>query len=335
MPIGDDTLGPNIVRLGTITCGRTIEFERDGDTKRRPEKESTLTFHTDDLTIATALVDAYGGQTYEDSPNWQYDVVTEATEIEVEILASGFRQWLVQYATAKCLRRCDGTRMVTRDGKGVDEPCACAPEIEAGAERACKPSTVLPVLIDLPVDRFGVWECRSTSWGAARSIKGTVSTLDLIGATGRLSRGILRAEEAITRDPQNRVRRHYELSLSIAESRAALEAGMAAGARSLPSAGEERPALPHGPDPVKGALLDSWRTLIERARVVGAYDQIRTDWEQYRGEEERPEDLDRDRLRTWLDVVRATVEEFERPDDDAGAPAAGTAPAGTEASPQT
>lgn len=313
MPIGDDTLGPNIVRLGTITCGRTTERERDdGSTYRAPAKAETLVFHTDDLALATALVDAYGGTVYEDSPNWRYDVVTDTTEVEVEILASGFRQWLEAWATASCLRRCDGTTMVTRDGNATSEPCLCAAELAAGADRTCKPHTTLPVLIDLPVDRFGVWECRSTSWGAARSIKGTISTLDLIGATGRLSRGILRAEEAITRDPQNRVRRHYELSLAIAESRAALEAGMASGARSLPSAGEDRPELPAGTDPVRAALVDAWSSLVVRAKATdGGYEQLRADWDGYRGDAENPADLDVDRFREWIDLARATVEDYE------------------------
>ena len=308
--IQDEVLQGRIPRLGSITIGRGVEAtSQKGNTYGRPTKSQTLVFHTNDPELANAVQMSLGGDIKRDSPTWDYDVVTDVREAEVVVLAPGFRQMLEVWRAAECVRRCDGITMSTAGGRPVSQPCACDPEIERGAERACKPHTILPVLVDLDAERFGVWEIRSTSWGTAAAIKGTMRALAMVGANQASVPAILSMVDRTVRDATGQVRDITEMHVTIAQSHQALSAlaGQAAALdgpapASLPSGGEDAERL---------SLMQDWSSLHARAHGIGLRDQLANDWLEQFGPGREFDDLDLDELRSWVALVRATVEDHE------------------------
>lgn len=310
--IDDDVLGGRIPRLGTITTGRGVEStSKAGNAYSRPTKADTLVFHTDDPEVAYAVQLRFGGDLQTDSPSWDYDVVTDTRTADVLVLPEGFRQDLELWRAAECIRRCSGVTMRTRDGRPTAEPCLCEQEISQGQERACKPSTVLPVLVDLDVERFGVWEIRSTSWGTAHAIKGTISALRLVGATQGSVPAVLSMVDRQVRDASRQVRDIVELHLTIARSHRSLSelASRAAAAIDAPPLGE----LPAGDDADRLELMQAWSDLQSRAHRLGLREILADEWRSLFGSEPRREfaDLTVDELRGWVDVVRSEVTSAE------------------------
>lgn len=313
MPIDPSVLRPRVPRLGSITVGRGVAATstRTGKDYARPQRESTLVFHTNDGLLADAVHTKFGGTIHRDSPTWDYDVVTAATEVPVSTLISLFRQDLVQYAAAKTVRRCDGTTVTTVDGRPSGGPCLCKVEMAAGAERACAPETVMPVLLDLDVDRMGTWEVRSVSWGTAANIAGT---LRLLLATGWKSEvpAILSMRTRTVRDRNDKVWEVPELHLTPAVTLAALASGQV---QALPGQddGGSRGELEAGPSEDERAaatLLDVWQNLFERASAVGAAGEVRGWWaKQLPGR--APAELGVAELRLAVDATRAIVDAAE------------------------
>ena len=309
--IQDEVLQGRIPRLGSITIGRGVEAtSQKGNTYGRPTKSQTLVFHTNDPELANAVQVRFGGDIKRDSPTWDYDVVTDVREAEVVVLGPGFRQTLEVWRAAECIRRCDGVRMSTEQGRPVDKPCVCNGEIERGAERACKPHTILPVLVDLDAERFGVWEIRSTSWGTAAAIKGTMRALAMVGATQASVPAILSMVDRTVRDTTGQVRDITEMHVTVAQSHATLSAlaGQVAALdgpapASLPSGGEDAERL---------VLMQEWSGLHARAHGIGLRETLAGDWRSMFGAGREFDDLDLDELRGWVSLVRATVEDHER-----------------------
>lgn len=308
--IQDEVLQGRIPRLGSITIGRGVEAQsRKGATYARPTKSQTLVFHTNDPELANAVQVRFGGDLNTDSPTWDYDVVTDVREAEVVVLAPGFRQTLEVWRAAECMRRCDGVTMSTENGRPASKPCVCEQEIERGQDRACKPHTILPVLVDLDAERFGVWEIRSTSWGTAAAIKGTMRALAMVGANQASVPAILSMVDRTVRDTSGQVRDITEMHVTIAQSHQALTAlaGKAAALdgpapASLPSGGEDAERL---------SLMQDWSSLHARAHGIGLRDQLAEDWRAQFGPGREFDDLDLDELRSWVILVRATVEDTE------------------------
>lgn len=301
--IDDEILAGRIPRLGTITTGRGTEAtSRKGGTYARPTRAKTLVFHCNDVEVANAIQMRFGGDVLTDSPTWDCDVVTDVREIPVTALPQGFRQSLELWRAAECVRRCDGVTMTTRDGRPSSDPCVCAAEMEAGAERACKPSTILPVLIDLDVERFGVWEVRSNAWGTAAALKGSVRALTLAGAGSGSIPAVLSMVDRQVRDGAGKVHDVSEMHLTIAVSHASLAAGVA------PS------ALPAGdppPDARRSARLVEWAGLQQRAHAVGLRDQLAAAWRSRGWAGRTVEELDDDDLGDWLMAVDVAVSDAE------------------------
>lgn len=307
--IDDSVLSGRIPRLGTITTGHGVEAtSQRGGTYARPTRAKTLVVHTNDGAAANAVQVAFGGDVRTDSPTWEYDVVTDVRELPVTVLVNGFRQSLELWRSAECVRRCDGVRMQTRDGRPVDEPCLCASEMERGADRACRPSTILPVLLDLDVDRFGVWEVRSNAWGTAAALKGSVRALAMAGSSSASVPAILSMVDRTVRDGAGKLHDVAELHLTIAQSHAALAAGVDAGvdAGALPAPAPE-------PDGRRSDLLVEWSSLQQAAHAAGLRDALRDAWRS-RGRSARTvEELGVDELMDWIADAREVIGDAAAP----------------------
>jgi hypothetical protein len=311
--IDDSILHARIPRLGTITVGRGVErTSQRGTSYSQPRKASTLVFHTDDEDVAQAVARALGGQVYTDSPTWAFDVETDRRSVEALALPAGFRQALELWRAAECSRRCDGVTMSTLDGKPESRPCLCAQELAQGRDRACTPSTILPLIVELDVERFGVWELRSNAWGTASSVKGTIHALAMVGATAGSVPVVVSMVDRKVRDTHGDVHSVVELTVAIARSHTAL-AELAGRAQQLdaPSLVE----LPAGATD-EGARLDlmqEWADLQGRAHRLGLREQLAGEWRAMFGESGKGtfDELDVGELEAWVTVVRGWVVDAE------------------------
>lgn len=292
--INDDVLQGRMPRLGSITLGRGTEAEsQKGVTYSKPTRADTLVFHTNDPEVATAAQTALGGDVLQESPHWTYDVVTDARQADVRLLPAGFRQALELWRAAECLRRCDGVRMSHEDGRPTDKPCACADEMSRGHDRACGPSTILPCFVDLPVERFGVWEVRSSSWGTAAALKGTMRVIAMAGGRVDEVPAVLQMVDRQVRDADGRLRDVVELHATVAVSHRGLSAL---------AAGDEPPALDSG----RQALMDRWAELRGRAVALGVRDALASEWAASFSASSF-EELTVDQLATWVGVAQRVV----------------------------
>lgn len=319
--IDDAVLHARIPRLGTITTGRGVERQSQrGATYAQPRKASTLVFHTDDELVARAVAQRFGGTMLDESPTWAYDVETDHRSIEALAIPAGFRQALELWRAAECVRRCDGVTMSTYDGKPTSRTCLCAEELAQGRDRACTPSTVLPLIIELDVERFGVWELRSNAWGTASSIKGTMHALAMVGATQGSVPVVVSMVDRKVRDAQGDVHGVVELAVAIARSHASL-ADLAGRAHEL-----DAPPVIELPEGETDAgtrldLMSEWADLQGRAHRAGLREQLAGEWRAMFGESGKAsfDDLDLAELEAWVRVVRGEVAEAERPEPVSGA----------------
>lgn len=295
--IHPDIIRPRLSRIGTITTGYGVTAtSQTGRDYSRPNRAKTLVFHTDDLAVANAVLADYGGEIRTDGQGWEFDVVTDVRQVELVALRSGWRSNLEQWRAGQCARRCDGITMSLRDGNPYDGPCVCGPEMASGADRACDPVTVLPVLIDLDVDRLGVWEVRSTSWGTAAAIAGAMQALDLAGAPVRAFPAVLSMVDRTTRDRTDRVREVTELHLTVAARASRLAEIEVASVQAV--AGREAVALPAG-DVRREELLRRWADIHGEAHAAGVLVGLRQVWGEMHGDA-RPEELSTDDLDAWV-----------------------------------
>jgi hypothetical protein len=301
--IDDSVLHGRIPRLGTITTGYGVEAtSRSGNAYGRPTRSDTLVFHTNDGEVADAVQRRYGGDVRTDSPNWEYDVVTDVREIEITALAAGFRQALELWRAAECLRRCDGVTMSMADGRPASRPCLCEEEMARGQDRACSPSTILPALmVEVDVDRFGVWEVRSTGWGTAAAFKGAIRALEMVGAGTAKVPAVVAMVDRKTRDADGRVHEVTDLHLTLALGPDALSAS---GPPTLP-AGTDAPAIGPGD---RARVLGDVVALQTEAVGLGLRDRMAEQYRQ-RFAGRTLDDLDDAELATWLDLLAEEVEE--------------------------
>ena len=308
--IADEVLAGRLPRLGSITTGRGVETEsRGGKMYSKPTRADTLVLHTDDDEVAAAAHLKFGGDILDDSPNWQHDVVTGVRSLDLMVLVAGWRQALESWRAAECVRRCDGIRMSMQSGKPTDQPCACEPEIDRGQERTCTPHTILPALLDLDVERWGVWEIRSTGWGSASNLKGTVRALAMIGIHSGSVPARLSMVDRTTRDSSGQVREVTDLALTIATSQTGL-AELATQAATLPSTAPA--ALPSGEAETRLRAMERWSDLQGRAHRLGLRDTMLASWREQFGKGRSFDDLDIGELTTWTDEVGTLVRDAEQ-----------------------
>lgn len=168
MPIVD--LDTRLRELGRLRLGR--------DAGDRPEALEVwrLTSPHEDLLLAAA--ELYGPATLEP---WQdgYELITSVSELPVLVpdqdLAAG--QWFELWRGSTISRRCDGVNLVELDSNGHPIPApAAGPCLCDAAERECKPTTVLRVVLpELP--DLGVWRLVTRSIYAALELPGAVNLL--------------------------------------------------------------------------------------------------------------------------------------------------------------
>ena len=308
--IDNDVLRPRIPRLGTVTCGRGVEAtSRQGKPYSRPTRSETLVFHTDDPEVANAVQVKFGGDIVSDSLTWEYDVVSEVRSAEVLTIPAGFRQALELWRAAECIRRCDGVTMSTLNGRPTDRPCLCAEEMAKGAERSCRPHSTMPILIELDVERFGIWELRSNAWGTAASLKGVVAALTMVGASQAAVPARLTMVDRTVRDGRGKVHEVTEFQLAIANSQASLEALAARSGEALGT-----PALAQlgtGDEQERLALLERWANMQVDAHRLGLREFLVGEWRSRFPGRSEVEALELEDLHAWLDLVASTIAEAE------------------------
>lgn len=327
--ITDSLLRGSIPRLGTITVGRGVEATAsNGRTYSQPRKTDGLVFHTNDLEVADAVAATLGGTVHDDSPSWERDVELAADQwVECLVLPFGFRQNLELWRAAECARRCDGDVTSTVDGSPLVAPCVCAREMANGGQRECKPHSVLPVLVDLGVARFGVWEVRSTAWGSARKLKGAVQALVMVGASTGQVPAVLGTEATQVRDQSRKVwdvvdlelriaaDHHHLAELAAASARPELEAGpdVGAGGPDVPPLDQPHEPTADGPadDPeerARAAMMEDWKALAARGDAAGVKQQLHEAWQAH-SDADRFSSLTLAELTGWMQTARRIVDE--------------------------
>lgn len=307
--IDDNVLGGRLPRLGSITTGRGVTASsKSGNEYSRPTRSDTLVFHTDDPEVANAVQVRFGGDVLSDSPNWKYDVVTETRDVDLDVLPAGWRQSLEAWSAAKVLRRCDGVETSMVDGRPNRQACICQSEMDSGDqdERACSPSTILTALVDLPVERWGVWEVRSTGWGTASNLKGTMRALAIVGITSGSVPARLSMVDRTTRDRDDKVWEVTDLSLAIAQSQTSLSA---LAAQPAPASG----VAEVGPGERKGrqVVLAHWQSLRDRGSQLGLRETMLKSWAEKFGRSRHVEDLNDEELFGWVGDMNDLVKEAE------------------------
>lgn len=190
MPI--DGLEPRYRELGRLKYGDDL-----GD---RPTQLKTWRITTTDATLAEAASRLWGGRVvYTETGG---EVVTEAEAIEVLIPPQDVDagQWFELWTAGGLQRRCTGSHLVEYDqgagGWANSGPCAC--DLEGGS-RACKPTTVLRVLLPQLPD-LGVWRLTSRGVWAAAELPAAANVL-LQMAGGNPAPAILALEERSKKRP--------------------------------------------------------------------------------------------------------------------------------------
>ena len=190
-PIVD--LQRGIAEAGRIRIGHQVPTSGG---RTRPEKLSTFRLTSADRRRIEEAAGLFGGTVAEwQAPaGKQWEVVTEATEIEVIVppAAMAFSQHLELWSAGGCQRRCDGvTEALT------EQPCICGPDPE---KRECDIHTRLSVMIrDLP--GLALWRLDTQGWYAARELAGAVEILTLAAGRGLLLPARLLLEQRSVKRP--------------------------------------------------------------------------------------------------------------------------------------
>lgn len=226
--------------LGRIRIGQQVEFVRDGQTKRRPEKLKTFRLtspHRESLEMAAEI---YQGtvQRWAEAPDgdeWELITTTDTLDIIVP-KGEPISQWYECWSGGGCTRRCDGVREVL-----TMSPCKCPTDPNerqalAAKGQACKPTTRLQVILPRLPD-IGTWLLVSHGYYAASELMGTVQLLRAAAEAGRMIPAALWIDQRhITRPGQPR--RDFAVpAIRILETLQALTAG---------GSGPTQPALPPG-----------------------------------------------------------------------------------------
>jgi hypothetical protein len=148
-----------------------------------------------------ALAAQYGGtvQAWSDpkaSPNNQWEVKTNANQIEVFLPPNPVSTWYELYSGAGLLRRCDGETCSVPQQTGpnqwepVSTPCICVGK----QNMECSPHTRLKVL--LPNVPFrGIWRLETKGWNALKELPGMADLIRQLNDSGSMVRVALGIEK--------------------------------------------------------------------------------------------------------------------------------------------
>lgn len=139
----------------------------------------TFRFTSSDQAAIEAIAEQYGGtaKPWHDkraSPQNQWEVITETSEIKVFLPQNSIDVWYEEWSGGGLVRRCDGihaqVEIQTPDGTDIDMvPCHCSQQVEMNRSMSCEPHTRLSVI--LPDIRFGgTWRLESKGWNASKEL---------------------------------------------------------------------------------------------------------------------------------------------------------------------
>ena len=185
-------LGSRLAEHGRIRTGiKTPNAMRAIDTFRFTS--------ADEQAIAT-LAEIYGGEPkpWSDpkaSQRNQWEVITEASEIDVWLPPNALSQYYEMWTGGGCARRCDGVTCETPQRVGEDEYVMASVECICSAKGAmgCEVHTRLNVV--LPQVRFGgTWRLDTKGWNAAHELPTIIDMIYGLQSQG-LTVGVLKLEQ--------------------------------------------------------------------------------------------------------------------------------------------
>jgi hypothetical protein len=156
------------------------------------------------------LAQMYGGECrpWSDpkaSPSSQWEVLTDASEIQVFLPPSPVSTWYELYSGSGLQRRCDGAVCQIPQQTGpniwepVDNPCVCV----AKNAMECSPHTRLKVLIpDVPFR--GVWRLETKGWNALKELPGMADLITQLNSNGSMVRVALGIEKRTQMRPSGK-----------------------------------------------------------------------------------------------------------------------------------
>lgn len=157
-----------------------------------------------------ALAATYGGEVkaWNDpkaSPSNQWEVITNANEVEVFLPPNPVSTWYEMYSGGGLLRRCDGEACLIPQQTGpgqwepVSTPCICT----AKGNMECSPHTRLKVL--LPNVPFrGVWRLETKGWNALKELPGMADLIRQLNESGSMVRVALGIEKRTQMRPSGK-----------------------------------------------------------------------------------------------------------------------------------
>lgn len=292
--IDPSVIEPRTPRLGTITTGRGVAATSSkGRSYNRPTRTDCFVVHTDVEQAAAAVADRFDGTTMRDSDTWDFDVLVPARTIPVHVLVPQFRQAMELWTAGQCHRRCDGVTASHVRGVGEGVPCVC----DSGAARECSPTTVMPVLLDLGLPMLGTWEVRSSSYGTAGNLSGTIRMLTSTVRAGAVVPADLSLQDRKVRDSEGRVWDTVEMLLYPTVGLDGL-----AGALDAPAGGRGLPA----PDRDRDVLMARWSRLLESVDDV-TRGRLQAAWRSQGHGATQVGDLDIPDLLAWVEQADRLV----------------------------
>lgn len=274
---------------------------------------STFRFTSPNREVIEQLAALYGGDAkpWTDpsaNPSNQFEVITKANEIRVNLTMDGLNTQYELWSGGGCQRRCDGIecetpRRVGDDYELVTVPCIC----NASGVLECDPKTRLVVVIP-EVNFIGTWRMETKGWNAAQELPGMHDMIQHLAQSGRLVEARLAIVPRERMTPTGK-RKFVVPQLSIATTLDALAAGQTGApalappaAAALPSA--QSPSVASDDEVVDAELVDDELLEIETKLRADAHN-FGLDADLYVAAIRRQTGGDRARMLVCLEKVRA------------------------------
>lgn len=225
----------------------------------------------------TALADLYGGEVKpwtdpKASPSSQWEVITNASEVEVFLPPNPVSTWYEMYSGAGLLRRCDGLACQVPQQTGpqqwepVETPCICT----AKGNMECSPHTRLKVL--LPNVPFrGIWRLETKGWNALKELPGMADLIRQLNESGSMVRVALGIEKRTQMRPSGK-RNFVTPTLTMLDTPFEIMTGKA-NINALAPAPAPAPALPAAPTALTPDVIDA-EIVDDDPREVELRDQV-------------------------------------------------------------
>lgn len=245
MPI--TTIQRQFRELGRIRLGQQVEYSKNGQKRKRPEKLDTFRLTSPVRALLEHAAEVYGGKVaaWPDAPDGdEFQLITTTDTLDIIVPPNGaVSQWYELWSGAGCQRRCDGVREILSMG-----PCKCPAdpldrtELAAKGE-ACKPTTRLQVVLPKVPD-LGIWLLVSHGYYAAVELLGTAELLAAAAQAGQMVPALLWIDQRRIRRPGQPTREFGVPAIRIPETMTALLGSRAVGATPALAAGDVAPAMP-------------------------------------------------------------------------------------------